>query len=169
MPYLTSLSIRISRKFQIEKDDWVGVDALATVAVEEAEAHLVDPADIRRLAREQAKAAVREQIADEIAERDEQRRQRAERRRQRAAQAQAVGGDHVAPQDSAPAYQPPRDPAEAEQRFFARYGEAVGGEDWNAVQKYLRSRAPKPATVEGWIAAAEAVRDQARTASNGRH
>jgi hypothetical protein len=50
----------------------------------------------------------------------------------------------------------PRDPAEAEQRFFARYGETIGGENWAAVQRYLRSRAPKPTTVEGWIAAAEA-------------
>jgi hypothetical protein len=57
---------------------------------------------------------------------------------------------------------PPRDPAEAEQRFFARYGEVVGGENWAAVQRYLGSRAPKPTTVEGWIAAAEAVRDQSR-------
>ena len=57
---------------------------------------------------------------------------------------------------------PPRDPVEAEQRFFARYSETIGGENWNAVQHYLRSRAPKPTTVEGWIAAAEAVRDQAR-------
>jgi hypothetical protein len=57
---------------------------------------------------------------------------------------------------------PPRDPAEAERRFFARYGEVVGGESWAAVQRYLGSRAPKPTTVEGWIAAAEAVRDQSR-------
>jgi predicted kinase len=57
---------------------------------------------------------------------------------------------------------PPRDPAEAERRFFARYGETIGGENWAAVQRYLQSRAPKPTTVEGWIAAAEAVRDQAR-------
>jgi hypothetical protein len=57
---------------------------------------------------------------------------------------------------------PPRDPAEAEQRFFARYAETIGGENWPAVQRYLRSRAPKPTTVEGWIAAAEAVRDQSR-------
>jgi hypothetical protein len=57
---------------------------------------------------------------------------------------------------------PPRDPAEAERRFFARYSDTIGGENWAAVQRYLQSRAPKPTTVEGWIAAAEAVRDQAR-------
>jgi len=56
----------------------------------------------------------------------------------------------------------PRDPAEAEQRFFTRYAEIIGGDSWPAVQGYLRSRAPKPTTVEGWIAAAEAVRDRSR-------
>jgi predicted kinase len=74
----------------------------------------------------------------------------------------------AAPQEVAPAESngrtsaPPRDPAEAEQRFFARYSEIVGGSNWQAVQRYLQSRAPKPTTVEGWIAAAEAVRDQSR-------
>ncbi|HEU5099949.1 MAG TPA: AAA family ATPase [Roseiflexaceae bacterium] len=62
---------------------------------------------------------------------------------------------------SAPAA-PPRDAAEAEQRFFTRYGEIIGGDNWANVQSYLRSRAPKPTTVEGWIAAAEAVRDRSR-------
>ncbi|HWQ15461.1 MAG TPA: AAA family ATPase [Roseiflexaceae bacterium] len=58
--------------------------------------------------------------------------------------------------------QPPRDAGEAERRFFARYADIVGGETWAAVQSYLQSRAPRPTTVEGWIAAAEAVRDRAR-------
>lgn len=66
-----------------------------------------------------------------------------------------------APSASTPSA-PPRDSAEAEQRFFARYGETVGGSNWNAVQRYLQSRAPRPTTVEGWIAVAEAVRDRAR-------
>jgi hypothetical protein len=61
---------------------------------------------------------------------------------------------------------PPRDPLEAERRFFTRYGEIIGGDNWTAVQRYLRSRAPKPTTVEGWIAAAEAVRDQSRQDSS---
>jgi hypothetical protein len=65
------------------------------------------------------------------------------------------------PVASAPAT-PPRDAAEAEQRFFTRYGEIIGGDNWANVQSYLRSRAPKPTTVEGWIAAAEAVRDRSR-------
>ncbi len=65
------------------------------------------------------------------------------------------------PAAAAPAT-PPRDAAEAEQRFFTRYGESLGGDNWANVQSYLRSRAPKPTTVEGWIAAAEAVRDRSR-------
>lgn len=55
----------------------------------------------------------------------------------------------------------PKDPAAAEQRFYSRYSKAINGSDWAAVQRYLSSRAPKPTTVEGWIAAAEAVRDTA--------
>ena len=62
--------------------------------------------------------------------------------------------------------QPPRDPAEAEQRFFTRYGEIIGGDSWDNVQSYLRSRAPKPTTIEGWIATAEAVRDRSRNDSS---
>lgn len=56
----------------------------------------------------------------------------------------------------------PRDAAEAEQRFFARYGTVVGGENWNLVQRYLGESQPKPTTVEGWISIAEAVRDRER-------
>jgi|HigsolmetaAR202D_1030399.scaffolds.fasta_scaffold00030_3 Predicted membrane protein len=58
--------------------------------------------------------------------------------------------------------QPPRDAAEAEQRFFARYGKIVGGNSWAMVQRYLGDNQPKPSTVEGWISVAEAVRDLER-------
>jgi AAA domain len=71
---------------------------------------------------------------------------------------------HPAPAPSPTA--PPRDPAEAEQRFFTRYGEIIGGDSWDNVQSYLRSRAPKPTTIEGWIATAEAVRDRSRNDSS---
>lgn len=60
---------------------------------------------------------------------------------------------------------PPRDAAEAERRFFARYGEIVGGTSWNVVQRYLNNPQPKPTTVEGWITVAEAVRDRSRNGS----
>jgi hypothetical protein len=52
--------------------------------------------------------------------------------------------------------------ADAEQRFFARYGETVGGDTWQGVQRYLGHLLPKPTTVEGWIAIAEEVRDKGR-------
>lgn len=48
---------------------------------------------------------------------------------------------------------------EAAQRFFARYSEIIGGASWGNVQAFLRSRAPQPETVDGWIEAAQAVRD----------
>jgi len=70
----------------------------------------------------------------------------------------------TAPSSATP--HPPRDAAEAEQRFFTRYGEIIGGESWDNVQSYLRSRAPKPTTIEGWIATAEAVRDRSRNDSS---
>jgi hypothetical protein len=56
---------------------------------------------------------------------------------------------------------PPRDPAEAEQRFFARYGDVVGGQTWPDVQRFLGQLMAKPESVETWIAVAEQVRDLA--------
>lgn len=72
---------------------------------------------------------------------------------------QEPNGRHV---EAPSANEPPRDSAEAERRFFARYGDVVGGESWGEVQHYLGNRAPKPTTVEGWIRVAEVVRDQSR-------
>ena len=57
-------------------------------------------------------------------------------------------------------YQPPRTPAEAEQRFYARYGPIIGGESWLDVRAYLGRSHARPRTIEGWIEAAEAVRDK---------
>lgn len=57
---------------------------------------------------------------------------------------------------------PPRNAAEAEQRFYACYAGVIGGTTWSDVQRYLQSRALRPTTVEGWIAVAEAVRERAR-------
>ena len=59
----------------------------------------------------------------------------------------------------------PKDPAEAEERFYARYGAVVGGRSWQAVQRYLGHLLPRPRSVEDWIAAAEEVRDRARAAA----
>jgi hypothetical protein len=70
----------------------------------------------------------------------------------------------AAPEAPAPAATsgPPRDAAEAEQRFFTRYGDVVGGRTWQAVQRYLGHLLPRPGSVEEWIAVAEQVRDRAR-------
>ncbi len=65
-----------------------------------------------------------------------------------------------------PVANPPKDPAEAERRFYARYGEIIGGDNWKAVQRYLGSLQPSPTTVEGWIAIAEAVRERSRSGSS---
>ncbi len=74
----------------------------------------------------------------------------------------AAPAPQPAAEAAAPAPQPPRDPVEAERRFFARYSSTVGGESWPAVQSYLQTRSPKPTTVEGWIAVAEEVRERSR-------
>jgi hypothetical protein len=60
--------------------------------------------------------------------------------------------------------EPPRNAAEAEQRFFARYGETVG-RDWRSVQRYLGQMLPKPATVAEWTLIAKRVRDAAKVAA----
>jgi hypothetical protein len=51
----------------------------------------------------------------------------------------------------------PRDASEAEQRFYARYGEAIGGKTWQAVQRYLGHVMPRPNSIEDWIAARQAA------------
>lgn len=56
----------------------------------------------------------------------------------------------------------PRDAAEAEQRFYARYAEQIGGTTWQAVQRYLGHLLPRPSTVEEWIAVGEELRERAR-------
>jgi predicted ATPase len=64
----------------------------------------------------------------------------------------------------------PRTPEEAERRFFARYGEIVGGGAWAAVQEYLGYPSDKPTTVDEWIEVGAEVRrhrvkDAAETAA----
>jgi hypothetical protein len=51
----------------------------------------------------------------------------------------------------------PRTPAEAEQRFYARYG-------WPLVQRLLGRLDVRPQSVEAWIAVAEEVRERQRAA-----
>ncbi len=82
---------------------------------------------------------------------------------EQAAIEQATAPAQAEAQDGAPAYSgPPRDAAEAEQRFYARYGDVIGGRSWQSVQRYLGHLLPRPTSVEEWIAVAEEVRDRAR-------
>jgi len=67
---------------------------------------------------------------------------------------------------SRPLANPPKDTDEAERRFFARYGDIIGGAEWNDVQRYLGSLQPRPTSVDEWISVAEAVRDRSRDASS---
>jgi len=145
MPSIASVSVRFSRKYQIRKDDWVGLEALITMTVDEAEANLIDPPTITAEAFALAKAAVIEQ-------RDDLRRELAEMQ----ARAQERPAELVAP----PTTYPPMTVAEAKQRFYARYGEIVGPGGWAAVQRFIGVRSPEPASIDEWIAAAQAVRDR---------
>ena len=52
----------------------------------------------------------------------------------------------------------PKTVEEAERRFYARYGELLGGTTWTAVQKFLGYRSPKPASIQEWIETAAEVR-----------
>jgi hypothetical protein len=52
----------------------------------------------------------------------------------------------------------PRTVEEAERRFFARYGETIGGTSWTAVEKYLGYESAKPAAIDEWIEVAAEVR-----------
>jgi len=146
MPTIASVTVRFSRKYQIRKDDWVGLEAVITLAVSDAEAAQTDPHSVTAEAFAIAKGSV-------IAQRAELRRELQE--------AYARAAEQHAAQEPAPA--PPSTPEEAEQRFFARYGPIISGQDWRAVQRYLRSRAPRPTTIECWYATAEAVRDKAQS------
>src|SRR5262245_41273243 len=173
MPAITALTLRFSRKFQISRDDWIGADALVTVSVSEEEAEITDPAEVRRMAIAEARQIVIETVAAEYLERTQLAARGAAGQLPPGQTAtEATEADRSAPpaaapsagaEQSAPATNGrPKTAQEAETRFFARYGEIVGGEDWKAVQTYLGSRTPKPTTVEGWFNAAEAVRDTHR-------
>ena len=61
----------------------------------------------------------------------------------------------------------PHTAEEAERRFFARFGELVGGASWSNVQKYLGYRSPKPSTIQEWIDVAAEVRRHGVEAADG--
>lgn len=60
----------------------------------------------------------------------------------------------------------PKTAEEAERRFYARYGEMIGGTTWAAVQKYLGYRSPRPATIQEWIEIADEVRSHPAKTAN---
>lgn len=52
----------------------------------------------------------------------------------------------------------PRTAKDAERRFYARYGEMIGGNTWDAVETFLGYQSEPPVTVEEWIEIAAEVR-----------
>src|SRR6266545_6931492 len=140
MPTIASVTVTFSRKYQIRKDDWVGLEAVITLAVSEAEAAQTDPHSVTAEAFAIAKESVIEQRAELRRELQEAQARAAEQ--QAAQQAAARSAQDTAP--APPTYDgasAPASPAEAAQRFFARYGQIIGGDTWAAAQRYLRSRA----------------------------
>ena len=166
MPAITAITLRFSRKFQISRDDWIGADALVTVAIGDDEAGHTDPAEIRHLAIAEARQLVIETVAAEYLERTQlAARQHAGQlpAGQVASAATAAAAQPIVEEQLAqPANGRPATPEEAERRFFARYGAIVGGESWLDVRAYLAIGDPKPTTIEGWYRIAEAVRDAER-------
>ncbi|MEA2984793.1 MAG: hypothetical protein QOD94_1047 [Alphaproteobacteria bacterium] len=55
----------------------------------------------------------------------------------------------------------PRTVEEAERRFFARYGEVIGGTSWSSVEQYLGYEIVKPTAIRDWIDIAAEVRQRA--------
>ena len=174
--YLRSFSATLGIKRRIGPDHWIAIEGMGTVAVEEEDGASTDPAQVRREALDQARLSIREQLAALIVEQEQDtklwydlertirengRAQARAEQAKRATAAQDTTANHDAGHATAPAATttPPTTPDEAERRFFARYGPIICGDDWRAVQSYLDTRIPKPTTVEGWISAAQAVRD----------
>jgi hypothetical protein len=153
MPTVASVTVTFSRKYQIRRDNWVGLEAMVTMRVDEAEANALDPQSVLAEAFFHARAAIAEQ-------------QQSLRQELAAAQARAQEQRRLAEvTDGAPTpagSAPPATAAEAEQRFYARYGQQIGGDTWAAVESFLARRLPKPTTIDEWFAVAAAVRDHAR-------
>ena len=57
----------------------------------------------------------------------------------------------------------PSSPAEAEQRFYARYGAHLSAPTWEAVETFLGHQLPYPRSVEEWVAVGQEA--AARTAA----
>lgn len=82
------------------------------------------------------------------------------------AAAPAALADASAPAASSarPTMVAPRTVAEAQDRFFARYGAQIGGTTWAAVTAFLGSASDQPTTIAAWMALAREVQARLRTA-----
>lgn len=56
----------------------------------------------------------------------------------------------------------PKTPREAEQRFYHRYGPAIGGTTWADVETFLGYSSEHPKTIDDWVQVAEEVRGRLR-------
>jgi hypothetical protein len=62
------------------------------------------------------------------------------------------------PSEEARAGSAPKTTREAERRFYARYGNVLGGSTWEAVEAFLGYPSEKPKTVEEWVEVAGEVK-----------
>src|SRR6266540_5341049 len=157
MPTIANVTVTFSRKYQIRKDNWVGLEAQVTMRVDEAEANLVDPQSVIAEAFYHARAAIVEQ-QETLRQETAEAQARAEEQRRLMASAEAEQGQFPSTNGDASAATSPPTSAEARRRFFARYGEILGGDTWAAVQRYLGKHLPEPVTIDEWYTAAAAVR-----------
>lgn len=70
------------------------------------------------------------------------------------------------PTDDARSNGAPKTAREAERRFFARYGELIGGTTWEDVETFLGYQGDKPSTVQEWVELAAEVRAHSSDAEN---
>lgn len=151
-------------------DDMIAYEADAVLLVERegderAITPIIKPPRPAHLKLNKRYPAVLATLYPDLAEKPE--KGKAEKGKAEKAAAPVGEADAPLPADEAPPAPaahagPPRDAAEAEQRFYARYGEVIGGTSWQAVQRYLGHLLPRPTSVEEWIAVAEEVRDRSR-------
>jgi hypothetical protein len=164
---IASITVRYGRKYQISDYDWVSLEATIHAAIDEVEANDLDPFTAHQQLYAQARAAVREQARELLAQ--QQALVQVAQRQPLTASFPALAAAELVPAPpeptaSAPGSTPPRDATEAERRFYARYGRVIDGSTWADVRRYLDNDAPQPTTVEEWISIAEAVRDRNRPA-----
>jgi hypothetical protein len=58
----------------------------------------------------------------------------------------------------------PKTPHEAERRFYARYGDDLGGATWSDVERFLGYESEQPRTVQDWIELASEIQSRSVSA-----